>query len=326
MNDRLQTLRSRMAGANLQGMIIANPVNIKYLTKIDAEGILLITRKENIFITDGRYMEYVSSIITLFDEIVIDDQKNISQDEYENFFMFCENVGFEEKFLTYSDYKEYIRKFKINSFVEAGEILSNMRMIKDDDEIANIKKACEVTDECFEKIVKHIRPGLSEKQIAKKIKEFFEQNAEGEAFDTIVATGENSSKPHAVPTDRKIEEKDIVLIDMGCKVNGYCSDMTRTIFIGEPTEEQRRIYELVLKNQKNALNQIVDGANIKTIVRGIESDFNINNQTLIHSLGHGVGLDIHEAPNISIKNESVLKENMVITDEPGLYIPRKFWS
>ena len=102
--------------------------------------------------------------------------------------------------------------------------------------------------------------------------------------------------------------------------------MTRTIFVGEPTKEQRAIYELILKNQKNALNQIVDGANIKTIVRGLESDFNINNQTLIHSLGHGVGLEIHEAPNISIKNESNLKENMIITDEPGIYIPRKFWS
>lgn len=188
MNDRLQILRSRMTGANLQGMIIANPVNIKYLTKIEAEGILLITRKENIFITDGRYIEYVSSVITPFDEIIIDDQKNISQDEYENFFLFCENVGFEEKYITYSDYKEYIRKFKINSFVEAGDILSNMRMIKDDDEIANIKRACEVTDECFDMLKKYIKPGLTEKQIAKKIKEFFEQNAEGEAFDTIVAT------------------------------------------------------------------------------------------------------------------------------------------
>lgn len=188
MNDRLQILRNRMTGANLQGMIITNPVNIKYLTKIEAEGILLITRKENIFITDGRYIEYVSSIITPFDEIVVDDQKNISQDEYENFFLFCENVGFEEKYITFSDYKEYIRKFKINSFIEAGELLSNMRMIKDDDEIANVKRACEITDECFNMLKKYIKPGLTEKEIARKIKEYFETKADGEAFDTIVAT------------------------------------------------------------------------------------------------------------------------------------------
>ena len=150
------------------------------------------------------------------------------------------------------------------------------------------------------------------------------ENSEGESFETIVASGENSSKPHAVPTDRIIQSRDIITIDMGCIINGYCSDMTRTIFIGEPTEEQKNIYNLVLKNQKIALNQIREGANIKNIVKGVESDFNINNQTLIHSLGHGVGLEIHEAPIVGIKNDTPLKENMVITDEPGIYIAGNF--
>ena len=324
MNDRLQALRNKMAGLNLQGMIIVNPVNIRYLTKIEAEGVLLITRKENIFITDGRYMEYVSSIITPFDEIVVDDQKNISKEEYENFFLFCENVGFEEGYLTYKKYKEYLRKYKINNFVEAEELIIQLRMIKDDEEIASIKKACEITDNCFTMLKSYIKPGLTEKQIARKIHEYFLDNAEGESFETIVASGENSSKPHAVPTDRKIEEKDIITIDMGCKINGYCSDMTRTIFVGEATKNQLEIYNLVLKNQKIAMNQIKDGANIKTIAKGLESDFNINGHTLIHSLGHGVGLDIHEAPIVGIKNDTPLKENMVITDEPGIYIAGDF--
>lgn len=146
----------------------------------------------------------------------------------------------------------------------------------------------------------------------------------GESFETIVASGENSSKPHAIPTDRKIEEKDIITIDMGCKINGYCSDMTRTIFIGGQTEEQKKIYDLVLENQKKALGQISDGANIKTIVKCVESDFNIQHYDLIHSLGHGVGLEIHEMPMISTKNDTNLKENMVITDEPGIYIAGNF--
>ena len=324
MNDRLQALRNKMLGRSLQGMIITNPINIKYLTKIDAEGILLLTRKENIFITDSRYIEDVSSIITPFDEIVVDDQKNISKDDYENFFLFCENVGFEEKYLTYSDYKEYIRKYKINSFVEAGDLITTLRMIKDDKEIANIKKACEVTDNCFNMLKNYIRPGLTEKQIAKRIKNFFQENSEGESFDTIVASGENSSKPHAVPTDRVIRKNDIITIDMGCKINGYCSDMTRTIFIGEPTEEQKTIYNLVLENQKKVLNEIREGQNIKTLAKSVESDFNVNNQTLIHGLGHGVGLEIHEAPSINMKNENLLKENMVITDEPGIYLAGSF--
>ncbi len=324
MNDRLQAVRNKMQGLNLQGMIIANPVNIKYLSKIDAEGILLLTRKENIFITDGRYMEYVSSVITPFDEIVVDDIKNISRDEYENFFLFCENVGFEEKYVSYSQYKDFIRKYKINNFVEAEDIISTLRTIKDDEEIAHIKRACEVTDECFKMLLEYIKPGLTERQIARKIHEFYLDNADGESFETIVASGENSSKPHAMVTDRIIKNKDIITIDMGCKVKGYCSDMTRTLFVGEPTQEQKNIYNLVLENQQRVLNEMRDGANIKTIVKGVESTFNLHNHTLIHSLGHGVGLEIHESPIISLKNDSLLKENMVVTDEPGIYLQGDF--
>ena len=325
MNDRLQAIRNKMAGLNLQGMIIANPINIRYLTKIEAEGILLLTRKENVFITDGRYMEYVSSIITPFDDIVVDDQKNISKDEYENFFLFCENVGFEEGYLTYKKYKEYIRKFKINNFVETEYIIEKQRMIKDDDELSSIIKACNVTDDCFKHITNYIKPGMTEKQIAKEIENYYTQNAEGLSFETIVASGENSSKPHAVPTDRKIQEKDIITIDMGCKVNGYCSDMTRTIFVGEPTEEMKKVYDLVLNNQKFALDQYKDGANARQITKMVESNFKLNGgYDLIHSLGHGVGLEIHELPYMSYRFDTMLRENMVVTDEPGIYIPGKF--
>ena len=115
MNPKLQWLRNTMSSLNLQGLIISNPINIKYLTNIEAEGVLLLTRKENIYITDSRYAEYVNSVITPFDEIVLDDFKNISKDDYENFFMFCENVGFEEHFVTYADYKEYMHRYKINN-------------------------------------------------------------------------------------------------------------------------------------------------------------------------------------------------------------------
>ena len=222
MNDRIQTLRNKMAGLNIEGMIVSNPINIKYLTGIDAEGIFLVTRKENIYITDGRYTEYVNSILTPFDEIVIEEFKNISRDDYENYFMFCENVGFEENYVTYASYKEFMHKYKINNLVEAETIINQLRMLKDDKEISNIKKACKITDDCFEFIKQYIKPGMTEKQIARKIEEYYNEHADGISFDTIVASGENSSKPHAIPSERKICEKDIITIDMGCKVNGYC--------------------------------------------------------------------------------------------------------
>ena len=139
-----------------------------------------------------------------------------------------------------------------------------------------------------------------------------------------MASGENSSKPHAVPTDRKIQRQDIITIDMGCKINGYCSDMTRTIFVGDVPQNMKEVYNLVLKNQEQALNDIHDGANTKQISKMVDNDFRLHNYDLIHALGHGVGLDIHESPVLGINSEAILKENMVVTDEPGIYIPGQF--
>ena len=148
MNDRLQAIRNKMAGLNLQGMIIENPVNIRYLTKIEAEGILLITRKENIFITDGRYIEDVHNTLTLFDEIVVYDARGLTKEDYENFFMFCENVGFEENYVTYAKYKEYMHRYKVNCLVETENMIEKQRMVKDEEEIEIPAEA--VNDNSFE--------------------------------------------------------------------------------------------------------------------------------------------------------------------------------
>jgi len=249
MNSKLQWLRNKMLSLDLQGMIITNELNIKYLTNISAEGILLLTRKENIYITDSRYIEDVHGTLTLFDEIIVYNIHDVSKDDYENFFMFCENVGFEEYDISYAKYKEYIRRYKVNNFVETEKMIEKQRMIKDEEEIANIKRACEITDNCFTYLLTYIKPGMTEKQIANEIEEYYKQRTDGLAFDTIVASGENSSKPHAIPGDRKIQEKDIITIDMGCKINGYASDMTRTIFVGEIQDGMKKVYDLVLKNQ-----------------------------------------------------------------------------
>ena len=324
MNAKLQWLRNKMASLDLQGLIISNPVNIRYLTNIQAEGILLLTRKENIYITDARYIEHVHSTLTLFDEIIVYDINDVSRDDYENFFLFCENVGFEENYVTYAKYKEYIRKYKINNLVETENIIEKQRMIKDEEEISNIQKACEITDNCFSYILSYIKPGMTEKQIADEIEQYYKQRTDGLSFDTIVASGENTSKPHAVPTDRKIQEKDIITIDMGCKVNGYCSDMTRTFFVGEVPENIKPVYDLVLKNQLQTTEEYKDGANTRLLTKMVENDFKLNGYDLVHALGHGVGLEVHEAPYVNYKSDTQLRENMVVTNEPGIYLPGKF--
>lgn len=324
MNPKMQWLRNKISSMNLQGMIVSNPVNIRYLTNLEAEGTLILTRKENIYLTDGRYIEYVNKTLTIFDEITVYDVKDISLDDYENFFLFCENVGFEENYLTYAKYKEYIRKYKIHNFVETEDIIEKQRVIKDEEEIKNIEKACQITRDCFEYIKPYLKPGNTEKQVANLIDEYYYQNSEGPSFETIVASGENSSKPHAIPTNRAFTEQDIITIDMGCKYNGYCSDMTRTFFIGEPTEKQRKVYNLVAKNHAQTIDAIKDGANIKLLAKMVENDFKLNDYDLIHGLGHGVGLEIHEKPYLSSRVDAPLRENMVVTVEPGIYIPGEF--
>ena len=325
MNEKIKWLRNKINGLNMQGMIISNPTNIRYLTDIDAEGILLLTRKENIYITDGRYIEAVHKILTIDDDIVVFDRKDIDCYDEENFFLFCENVGFEEEYVTYAKYKEYMHRYKINSLVETESIIEKQRMIKDEVEIKNIQKACEITDLCFEHLLHFIKKGMTEKEIAMEIERFFKGNgADGVAFDSIVASGIHSSMPHAVPTDKKIESGDIITIDFGCRYKGYCSDMTRTIFVDFIQDYIKDVYDLVLKNQLRIRQEIKEGINSRTLFKMAESDFKVHGFDFIHALGHGVGLDIHEKPFINRKEELLLKENMIITNEPGIYIPGKF--
>ncbi len=325
MNEKIELLREKLKNLDLQGMIITNPVNIRYLTNINAEGVLLITRRENVYITDGRYMEVVNNALTIDDEIIVYDFKELTKEDYENFFTFCENVGFEEANLTYARYKEYMHKYKINNFEETEGLIEKLRIIKKDEEIDNIKKACIITDNCFEHIRKFIKIGMTEKEIAFEIEKYFLTNgADALAFDTIVASGPNSSMPHAVPTDRKIEDGDPITIDMGCKYNGYCSDMTRTVFAGHVPQYMKPVYDLVLKNQLRVQEELKEGANIKFISKSVECEFKLNGANMVHSLGHGVGLDVHEYPFMNSKHDFILKENMVVTDEPGIYIPARF--
>ena len=289
MNEKIRWLREKLKNLNIQGMIISNPVNIRYLTNIKAEGTLLITRKENIYITDSRYIEAVNSVVTIEDEIIIMDIRNVSKEEYENFFMFCERVGFEENYVTYNQYKNIMQKYKVNSLVETEDFLEKQRILKDNQEIKKIEQACKITDNCFSYLLKFIKKGMTEKEVALEIEKFFALNgAEDISFKPIVASGVNSSMPHAEPTDKTIKANEPIIIDMGCKYEGYCSDMTRTIFIESVPEEIKPIYNLVLKNQVLTTKEIKENMSIRVITKMVENDFKLHNFDLIHSLGHGV--------------------------------------
>lgn len=324
MNYKIKCLREKMKLLEIDGMIISNPINIEYITGVYAEGTLIINDKDNIFITDARYIEDVNSTITISDEINVRDQANIPENEYISFFANCPRVGIEENYISYSKYQNLVRIYRLKEAVETNNLIEKMRTIKDDNEIAKIRRACEITDNCFTHLLEYIKVGMTERQIAFEIEKYFIENgANGLAFDTIVASGENSSKPHAVPTNRKIQSDDNITIDFGAKYKGYCSDMTRTIFVGSVSDEVRNLYNFILEGQLRATNKIKDGVDGKSVARGVQIEYNARNFELIHALGHGVGLEVHELPYLSYRSSYILKANMVVTNEPGIYIPEK---
>lgn len=189
MNQKIQYLREKLKAKNIDGMIISNPNNILYLTNLHAEGMLLLTKKENIFLTDSRYIEEANNTLTISDGIIVANVRDYTSDDYENFFMFCENVGIEENHLKYAQYQNIQYTYKCNNLVETENVIEEMRAIKDEEEIGNIRKACEITDKCFEYLLKFIKKGKKEKDIAFEIETFFRRNgAEDVAFKPIVAS------------------------------------------------------------------------------------------------------------------------------------------
>lgn len=213
------------------------------------------------------------------------------------------------------------------NFINKSDIFKDLRIIKDKEEVEYLAKASEIADKTFDEIVKFIRPGVSEKDIADKIKELLiEFGGEELSFEPIVASGPNGSMPHYNDDKRVIEEQDLVILDFGCRYKGYCSDTSRTVFIGEPTEEQKKVYEIVLRANREAEKAVKEGVTageIDRIARKIITDEGYG-EYFINRTGHGIGVEIHEEPFIKEGNKEILKSGMAFSVEPGIYIPGKF--
>ncbi|MGB9975681.1 M24 family metallopeptidase [Thermovenabulum sp.] len=213
------------------------------------------------------------------------------------------------------------------TFLNATRLMEELRIIKTRDEIEKLKKAAAVADEVAEKIAGYIKPGMTEKDIKEIVeKMLLEFGGEELAFETIVASGPNSSKPHYNEYSRTIQEKDVIILDFGCRVGGFCSDISRTYFVGEPTEEQRKIYDIVLKaNIKGevAVREGVTAEEVDRAARNVIKEAGYG-EFFFNRVGHGIGFGVHEAPYIMEGNKTVLKSGMAFSVEPGIYIPGKF--
>lgn len=224
-------------------------------------------------------------------------------------------------------YMKLCEACKAYSFEPASGSINTCRMVKDDAELARLAKAEAIGDAAFSYILDRIKPGITEAEIALELEFFMKrQGASRLSFDTIAASGPNSSMPHAQVTNRRVEKGDFVTMDFGCVYQGYCSDMTRTVAVGTPTEEMKKVYQIVLDANLRAMDSIREGvrcSEIDAVARDYIRDCGYG-AYFGHGLGHGVGLDIHEEPRFSPKCDVITRENMVITDEPGIYLPGRF--
>jgi len=229
--------------------------------------------------------------------------------------------------MTYSEAFFMMETINNVSFVPKKDIFERVRMVKDTSELKLIKKALQIALDAFDYVKPQIKAGVTELDIANELEYRMKKlGASGPSFDTIVASGVRSSLPHGVATTKVIENGDAVVIDMGAVYKGYCSDITRTVFVGEMTAEQRQVYDLVDRAQKFAIDKIEKGISCKDINEVAVNEFRKNgmDKYFVHSLGHGVGLDVHERPFVAGRSSDTFEPGMVVTVEPGLYLPNKF--
>ena len=324
MEERIKRLRSRLNKAEIDALLINNPQNRQYLTGFTGTaGVVLISEEEAELITDFRYIEQAK------DEA--QDYKIVKQgdNKLETINRLLEDagikrLGFEADEITYQQYGKYKDELNVELKATTG-LVKELRQTKDESEIEKISRAVEITDNAFATIQDKLEVGVVEQEIALEL-EFLQkkQGAAKNAFDFIVASGARGALPHGVASEKEIAAGDLVTMDFGAVYHGYHSDMTRTVMVGgEPTEKQQEIYHLVLEAQQAALEAIGPGkigSEIDRVARDIIADAGYG-PNFGHGLGHSLGLEIHEQPRFSRQDDTVIKPGMVITVEPGVYIP-----
>lgn len=324
MEARLNALRAKLRERQLDAILISHPSNRRYITGFTgSSGFALVTLQEAILLTDFRYIKQAEEQSPHF-KIV-----RHSRQVFDTLRETCRELGlsslaFEKDHLTYGQVEKLREALDGLSTVPVSGLIESLRMVKDEQELAILRKAVAIVDEVFNRIIQEIRPGLQEREIAVRMETMMrELGASGSAFDIIVASGPRSALPHGVASERVLEKGDLITLDFGAVYQGYCSDLTRTVMLGEPSPKQREIYEIVKEAQQAAVDGIRPG------ITGREADAIAREKIAAagygdyfgHGTGHGIGLDVHESPTVSPFGEQVLAPGMVVTVEPGIYLP-----
>lgn len=309
-------------------LLVSDFANRRYLTGFPSSyGFVLKLINKTFLFVDGRYITAAKN--TVSDEIETICIKDLFLQINEILKQNKISKLFVEDTVSVAEFNNFKEKFccEVEPSKEIVSVLQKSRSVKTDSEILNIIKAQEIAEKAFTEILNYIKVGVSEKQIANQLDFFMrDYNSEGIAFETICVSGKNSALPHGVPSEKLVENGDFITLDFGAVYNGYRSDMTRTIAVSYATDEMQNVYNTVLKAQNSAIEEIKSGitaAFVDAATRNIIKD-NGYGDYFTHSTGHGVGIEIHEYPNVSFKNNDLLLENQIITVEPGIYLPEKF--
>lgn len=331
---RVEKLRWMLNEQGLDGILITQPQNSLYLSGFgpsvqpdEIEGTLLITGDDSILMTDFRYLEQAEREAPEFRLLEVErGDEGIAQalpgllEEVGS-----KRVGFEAEHLTFARYERWANASEGSEWAATSGLVEEMRAIKDGDEIEVIRKAVTLADATFAHLREYVRPGLTEREVAWEAEVYMRQHgAEKIAFDLIIAGGPNGALPHATTTERALREGEPVVIDMGARVEGYHSDLTRTIYLGEPDARFQEIYALVRRAQESALEGIragMKGKEADGLARQVIEEAGYG-QYFGHGLGHGVGLAVHERPRATKTSEEELQPGMIFTVEPGIYISR----
>jgi Xaa-Pro aminopeptidase len=320
---RLQEVRKHLETSRLDALLVSHIPHVRYLTGFSgSNGLCVVTLKKQYFLTDNRYRDQSKAEIDGF-EIVITSDTLLNAARKLGMLNGKKKIGFESQYLSVSMFENLRRLFPSASFVSKRSVIENIAVVKDESEIEAIKRAAEITDKVFGKLLLVIKPGVRELDIAAEISYWHQRfGADGDAFESIVASGPRGALPHGRATEKKILRGELVTLDFGCQYKGYHSDLTRTVAVGKPTERGRRIYRAVLEAQCKAIEATRPGVtarNLDNIARrhirqkGFGKYFS-------HSLGHGLGIEIHEPLRLSVKSKDVVKAGNVFTIEPGIYI------
>ncbi len=320
--EKLTKLRKALEEHQVDAIIITSEKNRRYMTGFTGTaGVVLITLEHAVFITDFRYTEQANDQIKGYE--IIEHKGLLKEVASQVERLGIKRLGFEKEHMTYDTYESY-RNEVTSEFVPLSGLVENLRLIKTDEEINILKEACQIADEAFEHILGFIKPGVKEIEVSNEL-EFFmrRKGAASSSFDTIVASGFRSALPHGVASDKTIESGELVTLDFGAYYKGYCSDITRTVAVGEINDKLREIYDIVLAAQLKGVEGLkpgITGAEADALTRDYITEKGYG-QYFGHSTGHGIGLDVHEGPGLVSRNDKPLEPGMVVTVEPGIYIP-----